>query len=150
MALSKNKNLEMDRLYQRWYLYYEYMINTYGNENIFSKTKKLIDEAFEKRNLVQLRAANKDINTMFKEMPYKDMNILLKLFKEKLGEDISIIEQKNIQKINSILKRGKIKTPQEYELVMNRVEVTYSDKTKEQEIMELNKLLILFHEKQNY
>ena len=150
MALNKIKNLEMDRLYQRWYLYYDYMINTYGNENIFSKTKKLIDEAFEKRNLVQLRAANKDINTMFKEMPYKDMNILLKLFKEKLGEDISIIEQKNIQKINSILKRGKIKTPQEYELVMNRVEVIYNDKTKELELMELNKLLILFHEKQNH
>ncbi|MBI1782551.1 MAG: hypothetical protein HYR66_14490 [Sphingobacteriales bacterium] len=147
MKIDSTNKAELEKLYKRWYLFYQYMIEIYGNKNLLSKSKELIDLAYNNNKLSQLKAANRDIDIMIREMPYKDASNLLKLFQKELNENYDLIHKKYQLKIQKILQKGKINTPQEYEMVAGWVEYYHADESKKKEVEDLNKILISFHQR---
>ena len=142
MANEVNKIKELKYLRDKMYLYMDYLITNYGNAEIYAQTRKNVDKAFEEGNLKVLKSGENDIHEHIRGMPLKDAFILMNLFKEKLGEDISKFENKRLKSIEGVLARRRIKTVIEYELLMNRVDEIFSDVSKVEELKLINELLI--------
>jgi len=110
------------------------------------QTKEILERAYEKKDIKQLKGINKELDVWLREMFRPDeKEELSRLLKEKFGEDTKQVDLKRIEKINKIVKRGKINNKNEYELLLQRVEEIYSDDSKNEEVTELNKLLADFH-----
>jgi hypothetical protein len=138
--------LELTKIRDRFYVFYDFVVQNQGTNIFFEEMKKSIDNAYEKANLKYLRQVNKELNVWLVEMfPPKEKEEISRLLKEKLGEDVVQADLKRIDKINKIVKRGKINTIQEYELLQQRIEEIYADNNKKTEVQKINKLLADFH-----
>lgn len=146
---------ELDYLMARFNVYYDFTLsrcNDITDLKIYEEhLKKPTEEAYANKNIRFLRAVNKEINSEFVEVPDYYKKQIAILFKEKLGEDIYLLDKKRIKKIEQIKKRGEIKTKAEYILVNQRVEEIFSnelkpnlDEDKASEVALLNSLLATF------
>jgi len=130
----------------RFYVFYDYVSKTQGSVFLMEQTKEILERAYEKKDIKQLKGINKELDVWLREMFRPDeKEELIRLLKEKFGEDTNKVDLKRIEKINKIVKRGKINNKNEYELLLQRVEEIYSDDSKNEEVTELNKLLADFH-----
>mgnify|MGYP001010185830 CR=1 FL=1 len=130
----------------RFYVFYDYVSKTQGSVFLMEQTKEILERAYEKKDIKQLKGINKELDVWLREMFRPDeKEELSRLLKEKFGEDTKQVDLKRIEKINKIVKRGKINNKNEYELLLQRVEEIYSDDSKNEEVTELNKLLADFH-----
>ena len=127
-------------------MFYDYVSKTQGSVFLMEQTKEILERAYEKKDIKQLKGINKELDVWLREMFRPDeKEELSRLLKEKFGEDTKQVDLKRIEKINKIVKRGKINNKNEYELLLQRVEEIYSDDSKNEEVTELNKLLADFH-----
>jgi hypothetical protein len=130
----------------RFYVFYDYVSKTQGSVFLMEQTKEILERAYEKKDIKQLKGINKELDVWLREMFRPDeKEELSRLLQEKFGEDTKQVDLKRIEKINKIVKRGKINNKNEYELLLQRVEEIYSDDSKNEEVTELNKLLADFH-----
>jgi hypothetical protein len=140
------KREESDKIKSKFQIIFDYITSKEGQISFYLDLKKTVDEAYENNNIKVLREINKEMNVwlveMFRPNERKELNQLLK---EKLGEDIEHLDQKRIERIKKIIKRGKINTQDEYSLLQQRVEEIYADDSKKVEVEELNNILAGFH-----
>ena len=130
----------------RFYVFYDYANKIHGSSFLMESTKTILENAYEKKDIKQLRRLNKELNVWLREMFRPDEKEgLIKILNEKLNEDVNDSDLKRLNKIDKVVKRGKINNIFEYELLLQRVEEIYSDDNKKENVTELNKLLSDFH-----
>lgn len=111
----------------------------------YQETNKLIEIAYQERKIKPLKAASKDIDDqVMRHMPLSVAFELKKLFKERLNVDFEAVDEARIKALKKILKKGKISSENEYELVLNRIDEIYADDSKSEEIEELNNLILIY------
>jgi hypothetical protein len=111
----------------------------------YQETNKLIEEAYQERKIKPLRAASNDIDDqVIRHMPLSIAMELKKLFKERLNFDFEAVDKARLKSIEKVLKKGKVNNPQEYELLLNRVDELHLDVSKTEDIERLNNLLITY------
>ncbi len=138
------KNVDFFR--NRFYILYDYILDTQGSSYLMEQTKEVLEEACEKNDIKQLKRIDKELNVWLREMFRPDeRKELEELFKEKLNENINDLDQSRIAKINKVVKRGKINNKKEYGLLLSRVDEIYDDDSKAKEVERLNSLLADFH-----
>lgn len=140
------EQINIKRIRDRFYIIYNYIIETQGSNFFFEECKRKIDIAYEQSDQRSLKRADKEIDVWLVEMfPPKEKLEVSKLLKGKLNEDTNKADINRIRNIDRILKRGRINTLKEFSLVQQRVEEIYDDYTKKLEVEKLNKLLANFH-----
>jgi len=123
---------ELDYLMTRFNVFYDYAMKSLNatpnvhNEqtiNIYVEHyKKPTELAYAKKNIKLLRSINKEISSFLIEWREDEKKELAEWFKEKLGEDIYLLDAKFLKKIETIKRRGEIKTPVEHQLVARRID----------------------------
>lgn len=137
---------EKDKIKNRFQVFFDYIVSKQGNIEGYNELKKAVDDAYNKNDIRGLREINKELNVWLVEMfPPKEKKEIREILKEKLGENFEQTDLKNLEKINKIIKRGKVNTLKEYALLQQRIEEIYTDKSKKLEVLEINKLLADFH-----
>lgn len=137
---------EKDKIKNRFQVFFDYIVSKQGNIEGYNELKKAVDDAYNKNDIRGLREINKELNVWLVEMfPPKEKKEIREILKEKLGENFEQTDLKNLEKINKIIKRGKVNTQKEYALLQQRIEEIYTDKSRKLEVLEINKLLADFH-----
>lgn len=111
------------------------------HETFLEQCYPIITEAFDNKNLRGLRMAYSDNNDMARDLLPSDLNELNQILREKFGYDLDKVNDMNLAKIKLIIKRGHIKTDDEFRLLLNRVEEIYADDNMKDEVEVLNKLM---------
>lgn len=117
----------------------------FSREDIL-KVNKLIDEAYQQKNIKVLKSGHSEINMFFKEMPLEMQLELKKLFNEKLNVDLDIFQKQFDKTIQKVIKRGKINNEDEYRLLLDRMDDTNIIKSND-EINKINSLLINYQKR---
>ena len=142
MKLSQNIELLKDR----FYVFYDYVIKTEGASYFIEEAKRIFDNAYTKKDIKQLHSIDKELNVWLREMfRPKEKEEIEALFRAKFGEDALVSNQVRLRQINTIIKRGRINSNSEYNLLFQRVDEIYSDVLKKDELLKLNELLSAFH-----
>lgn len=140
------ENIELKILKDKCLLFNRFLIERAGmHAPLFDETNNLLEKAYQEKNIKVLKDADSDINEQVKHMPLSLALELKKNFKEKLNIDFNVVEKVRIKTIEKILKKGEISSPEEYELLYNRVDEIYADPKKVDEIKRLNELLAAYH-----
>ena len=113
----------------------------YGDSDIYLNAQKGIGVEYQKGNLVGLRLASKDLDYWLKEMPPEDYLELAGILKSEIQEDVFKNEKNRVLLIKKVLKRGKINSIEEYELLSNRTDEIYDKNKYEKELLKINQLL---------
>lgn len=148
MAAKVDKS-ELKLLRDKCLLFNQFMMERTGTPvemvSAYAESSRAVEECYQKGFAKGLKAANIDIDEMVtRHMPVAMADDIKLLFKEKLGIDYSILDKRRAKTIENIIKRGKIKNKEEYELVINRVDEIYPDAEKTAELNQLNGILTLF------
>lgn len=138
--------IDIKKIRDRFYVFYDYVVQNQGTNIFFEEMKKSIDTAFNNSNSTYLKKVDKELNVWLIEMfrPHEKEE-LTRLLKEKLNEDVAHEDLRRIKKINKIVSRGKINTLSEYALLKQRVEEIYADESKSNEVELINNLLAEFY-----
>ncbi|WP_423128673.1 hypothetical protein [Gaoshiqia sp. Z1-71] len=138
--------IDAKKIKDRFYVLYDFIVQNQGSNVFFEEMRRSIDNAYEKSDLKYLNRVNKELNVWLVEMfPPKEKKEISQLLKEKLGENVEQADLKRVDKINKVVKRGRINNLNEYSLLQQRVEEIYADESKKEEVEMLNKLLADFH-----
>jgi len=145
---------ELKRLRDKCILFNQFMIEKGGIPKelagVYTQSNRLLESAYQEGKVKPLRVASNDIDDQVtRHMPLSMLLELKSFFKSKLGYDFQFFEDARLKAIEKVLKRGKINDPQEYELLLNRVEEVHLDASKAGEIELLNRLLIFYDKKKN-
>ena len=131
---------------KRFHVFYDFMIKIQGPVFFTEQLKSVFDTAYDKADIKKLKAINKELDVLYKQMFDKEsQRELAALLEKELNEKIE--DKGNLKKIDQIIKRGSIKNNKEYELLLNRVEEIFSDKDKKKEVLLINKLLADYHKR---
>lgn len=106
--------------------------NTFLNNSIVNNKKMLIG----------YRQGFRDINEMTQALSENNFQELNQILAKKFGKTILDFDTKKEKKISSIIKRRKISSDEEYELIENKVSELSQEEGKDKEIELMNKLLI--------
>ena len=114
-----NEN-ELDYLNEKIRIFFNFLESADSSYIISLKEaglKEKANEEYEKRNIKWFRSMSKEIDHQYGRNP-----TLQQLFKEQFGEGIMVNDCKRQKRIASVLKRGVIKTRDEYELIEGHVD----------------------------
>ncbi|RZK66586.1 MAG: hypothetical protein EOO95_05400 [Pedobacter sp.] len=110
----------------------------------YEKSDELIHEAFLKKRISRLQAMSNDIDEqVLNHMSSEEAEEFKSILKERFDIDYDIIAKKMKRRIAHILKKRKINSFDDYELIKNRVEAIYDDPACLDELNALNALLLL-------
>lgn len=112
----------------------------------YKESNKLIESAYLEGKKKPLKSMSADIDDqVIRHMPLSMAQELKNLFKEKLNIDYDVVDNARLKVIEKLLKKGKISKPDEYELLLNRVDEIYADTNREDEVKRINELLAAYH-----
>jgi hypothetical protein len=142
--------MELKTLRDKCLLFNKFMVEKGGIPlqllEAYEKSSKLIESAYLEGKIKPLKAMSTDIdNQVLRYMPLTLAEELRILFKESLNIDYDVVDKARLKAIEKILKKGKISNPDEYELLLNRVDEIYLDNSKSNEVIEINKILVNYH-----
>lgn len=148
------KNRDLDMLKNKCLLFNQFMIEKGGfpieMRSSFIESNNLIIKAYEGNQIGVLKSMSNDIdNQVSKHMPLSMALDLKRLFKKELDIDFEAVDKARLKEIDRIIKRGKIVTPNGYELLVDHVDEIKTDITKSNEIKLLNNLLLSFDANDN-
>jgi hypothetical protein len=137
---------ERQKIKDRFQIIFDFINSNYGQNTIYNNLKETFENAFENNDDNVLKEINKELDVWLIEMfrPSEKAE-LSRLLKERLNEDTEQADFKRFNRINKIIKRGKINTLSEYALLKQRVEEIYADESKSNEIELINSLLAEFY-----
>jgi hypothetical protein len=145
--ITEKQQVELDYIKEWCLAILNFMISKNSNTPIITQTKDVILETYNGQNIKVLRYCKRDVNEWAKGMPQSDFVELNKLLQDKFGEDLIKNANRDLSKISQVIKKGKISSEDEYRLLLSRVDEIYNDKSKQDEVQTLNKLLVDFHKK---
>lgn len=147
---DKTKAMELKTLRDKCILFNQFMAEKGGLPpqlaEAYKESNKLIESAYMEGKIKPLKSMSADIDDqVIRHMPLSMAQELKNLFKEKLNIDYDVVDKARMQAIEKLLKKGKISKPDEYELLLNRVDEIYADPNKADEVKRLNELLAAYH-----
>jgi len=148
------KNIELKALRDKCLLFNQFMIEGgyVPNElaEAFKDSNLLIEASYKDGKIQPLKSMSNDIdNQVLRHMPLSMALKLKAFFKEKLDVNFEAVDKARIKRIEKILKKGKISNPEEYGLVLSRIDEIYSEPSKSEEMKHLNELLLAFDKQRN-
>jgi hypothetical protein len=145
--ITEKQQKELDYMKEWCLTILNFMISRNSNTPIITQTKNVILETYNSHNIKGLRYCNKDITEWAKGLNQSDFVELNKFLHDKFGEDLVKNDNRDLSKINQVIKKRKISCEDEYRLLLSRVDEIYNDLNKQDEVFTLNKLLADFHKK---
>lgn len=142
---KQEKNDELTLLGEWCHAIVEYLGEIAPQSPIQSQLKAGIERALEAGNLRAMRMASRDLAEWARELNNQQRAGLDRRLRERFGRGLDDEEVDELQEIRHIVRRGSIANPDEYRLVESRVANACGDKSREDEIGELNKLLADYH-----
>ena len=148
--LSQEQINELDKLYKRFQIYKNYMLKFYdpsyqsGSIESMEMVSEVADEIYQKKQLTNMRRFIKEIDIEIREELGSQAIEVKRLFHEQLGEDIIVEEKKYHKKLDTIIKRGKVRTEAEYRLIDSHHQELFPEHGNTDEVMELDRLLGTF------
>ncbi len=140
------KQLKESKYIKEWCLtILDFMTSKNSNTPIINQTKSVIVETYNNQNIKGLRYCNKDINEWARSMPQTDLDELNSLLQDKFGENLVKENNKDLDKVKLVVKKGKISNENEYRLLLCRVDEIYENERKKEEVEILSKLLADYH-----
>lgn len=110
---------------KRFYAFYNALADLEGSatKDYMDRTWRAdFDKAFEKKDMKYLKALNKEISVVINESSSERRQELNKRIETEAGIDAEEAEKTRLKKLQTILKRGKIKNRDEYELIHSRID----------------------------
>lgn len=108
----------------------------------YKESNRLIEKAYEEGKIKPLKSMSIDIDDqVIRHMPLSMATELKLLFKKNLDIDFNVVDKKREKKIEKIIKRGKITSPDEYELLNNYADEIFQDPSRRNELELINKIL---------
>ncbi|MCC5915845.1 MAG: hypothetical protein JJU02_00820 [Cryomorphaceae bacterium] len=149
---EKTKSMELKVLKDKCLLFNQFMAEKGALPaqlaEAYKESNKLIESAYMEGKIKPLKSMSADIdNQVIRHMPLSMAQELKNLFKEKLNIDYDVVDKVRMKVIEKLLKKGKISNPDEYELLLNRVDEIYLDPNRETEVKRLNELLAEYYNK---
>jgi hypothetical protein len=144
--MKPSKEGEIKRIQEKFMIFYTYLKSKYSEIAFYDQMKEIVDGLVAGKNLQGLRHVEKELNGWLKEMEPEDVMQVNLLLQKEFGNDPLEGERTTQQLVlNQIVKRGVIKTKEEYEIVLQRVEEIHNDSSRKDEVNNLNLLLAAFH-----
>lgn len=150
---SKTKTMELKTLRDKCILFNQFIAEKGGLpeqlDEAYKESNKLIESAYMEGKIKPLKSMSADIDDqVIRHMPLPMAQEFKNLFfKEKLNIDYNVVDKAQMKVIEKLLKKGKISNPNEYELLLNRIDEIYNDPNREAEVKRLNELLSAYHNK---
>ncbi len=113
--------------------------------NIFTiSLKEAINDIDKKGSIKYMRAMYREINELVgvDMLPPKELEQLNDLLSNKFGHNIRDELDRDVSKINNIIKRGHIRNDREYELVKRREDEIYADESQKELMLKLQQLML--------
>lgn len=136
---------------KRFYAYYNYVLETQSESvrQTMDESRKMVDDAFEAKNEKLLRALDRELTVEINEYPPEYRQAINKRIEAEAGINAEEVEKKRLKKLQTIIKRGKIKNRDEYELVHSRIDElihhTPKDDPARKDLFQLERLLGEFY-----
>jgi hypothetical protein len=148
---KKTYELEMEHIKDWCVVILDFITAKNANFKAFAEpTKDNLNKyykSYNQRLYKGFQQSYRDINEMAKALSPSEYGELNAILNERFGKDLNGINPITDKKIVKVLKEGKISSPTEYELLLNRVEEIYSDESKKEEVVKLNELLANYHKR---
>lgn len=113
---------------------------------IVMESDKVIETAYLKNDIKRLKAMSADIDDeVLRQMSLSMAQEIRRLFLDKLNIDYDEEGSARTKIIEDIFKKGNISTPDEYELLLNRIDEIYADPSKAEEVQRINDILAAYH-----
>lgn len=100
-----------------------------------------IDKAVEQGNARGLKMAERDLAAWARSISPERQEELERTLVARFGRGLQQELNDELREIQQIVARGKIATPDEYRLVVSRLDEIYADESKQQEVRTLNDLM---------
>lgn len=140
-SLSQEKLRELDFLYKLTITIARFMDKPSDFKIFLGSANKL----YNRKDSIAIRGFKvslddrcEDTQEFLSAKERKELNAILQ---KELGVTLDQIEHKRLEKIRRVVERGKIKSSNEYRLILSRVEEIYADDSKGKEVDQLNQLL---------
>ncbi|MET7000197.1 hypothetical protein [Chitinophaga defluvii] len=137
-------------LRDKWFFFNQFL---YGNKPMqpelreaFKESERLVEDAYLTGKTRVLKAASNDIDAHVRDFPLPLALDFKKQIKEQLGIDYDVVDKMRLKAIERLLKKGKISNPEDYELLLGRVEEIYADDNYNEEVERINKVLATYPE----
>ncbi|WP_066632054.1 hypothetical protein [Labilibacter marinus] len=134
-----NKEEQLELLWKKFNVFYSFFKDDNANSVALEAFRRMAHGYFSAKKLRELDQITAEFNGFCRELSKEDRVVLNKKIKDEIGIDLD--EEKRLEKINRVLKRGKIINTKEYDLILNRVEETFGDNDLNEYVDRLNNLL---------
>ncbi|MET7000194.1 hypothetical protein [Chitinophaga defluvii] len=143
------ENKELKLLRDKWFFFNQFL---YGKEptdpnirNALKETGRLIEDAYLTGKLKALKVTCRDIDEQVRHFPLPMALEFKKQIKEQLGIDYDVVDKMRLKAIERLLKKGKVSNPEDYELLLGRIDEIYADDNYNEEVERINKVLATYH-----
>ncbi len=143
------ENKELKLLRDKWNFHLQFLKE---KELILPETVEVLKEtslSIEKEYMAgrsgTLKEASRDIDDFVRQFPLPMALEYKKRIKEQLDIDYDVVDKIRLKAIEKLLKKGKISNPQDYELLLGRVEEIYADDNYKEEVDRINNVLLTYH-----
>lgn len=146
------KTTELKRLRDKCLFFNKFMMDS-GSIPLelirsFVESNGLIEEAYQKGKLRPLKNMSVNIdNQIMKHIPLPMALELKAFFRKNLNMDLEAVDNAQQKAIGKVLKKGKVSTSEEYELLLYRIYEIKTDSNRQKEVNLLNELLSGFDKK---
>lgn len=147
---DKSKIMELKMLRDKCLLFNQFMSEKGGLPaqlaEAYKESNKLIKFAYSERNIKPLRSMCADIDDQInRHMPLTMAQEIKNIFKDNFHIDYTTSDKAKMKTVEKLLKKGEITRPDEYELLINRIDEIYEDPNSKGEIKRINELLKVYY-----
>ena len=103
-----------------------------------------IESAFKRQDIRGLKTASRDLLEWVNGFPDQIRKDLDKILRAEVGIGLKTSQQDRNREIAKIIKRGSVKSEDEYRLLESRIDEIYADESKKAELARINKVLLAF------
>jgi hypothetical protein len=138
---------DIDLIKSQMILFNDFLKRKFGFLDDFFDIK-LLDQAYQEKNMKVIKSANNEILVFTKQMPLLMQLELRDLFIDKTGVNIEVLQKLFDNKIDKLIKKSKIDNNDEYLLLIEKMDDLTDFKT-EEEVEKINTMLINYYNKNN-
>ena len=126
----------------------DFMIAECSETSFIRQMRGIVLQEYKQQSRRGLQDCIRETNEWARGLPRAQVSELNQLLRDKFGEDLQTEADRDVKRVNRIMKRGRIRNEDEFRLVQARVEDIYADDDKQEEYATLGRLLVDFEMQQ--
>jgi len=132
---------------QRFYVLYNYQIELCGYPgDSMDEWRNMVETAYASGNEKLLKKLDKELTSAINDYPIENRREINKRIEAAVGINAEEVEKQRLKKLQTIIKRGRIKNRDEYELVHSRIDELLNNVPKDdparKDLVQLEQLIV--------